>query len=277
MKIETALHCFAPNRTCVGKHNETICLEISRFCDNRVDCINATDEGGLCDEDHCFFSYCKGSCHNIPTGPGYTCYCNDGLTLSEDGVTCTDSIPCQHWGTCSQKCVQLKYSHKCECESGYILESDGFTCKSTDPATPYVIFSNRHEIRSVDLHTMSVKSLLSGLKNTIALDFYNSPEENMIFWTDVMDDKIYRGFVIHGSLTNIEVIVQIGLATAEGLAVDWIAKNIYWIESNLDQIEVAKLNGSFRRTLIAGQMVSPRAIALDCRFGILFWTDWDCE
>ena len=124
---------------------------------------------------------------------------------------------------------------------------------------------------------MSVKPLLSGLKNTIALEFYHSDTEDMIFWTDVLDDKIYRGFIIQSSLTNIEVIVQIDLATAEGLAVDWMAGNIYWIQSNLDQIEVAKLNGSFRRTLITGQMVSPRAIALDCRQGILFWTDWDSD
>lgn len=70
-------------------------------------------------------------------------------------------------------------------------------------------------------------------------------------------------------------MVQNGLTTTEGLAVDWVAGNIYWVESNLDQIEVAKLNGSFRRSLIAGDMESPRAIALDPRFGYLFWTDWD--
>jgi hypothetical protein len=45
--------------------------------------------------------------------------------------------------------------------------------------------------------------------------------------------------------------VDVGLATTEGLAVDWIGQNIYWVESNLDQIEVAKLDGSDRTTLIA--------------------------
>lgn len=96
-----------------------------------------------------------------------------------------------------------------------------------------------------------------------------------MFWTDVIDDKIYRGTVIGGSLSNIEVVVQTGLSTAEGLAVDWIGENLYWVESNLDQIEVAKLNGSYRRTLVAGEMESPRAIAVDPRDGFLFWTDWD--
>lgn len=138
----------------------------------------------------------------------------------------------------------------------------------TEKATPFVIFSNRHELRGVDLHSQSPKALISSLKNTIALDFYHSETEDKIFWTDVIDDKIYRGTLVGGSLSNIEVVVQTGLSTAEGLAVDWIGQNLYWVESNLDQIEVAKLNGSFRRTLVAGDMESPRAIALDPRFGL---------
>lgn len=68
-------------------------------------------------------------------------------------------------------------------------------------------------------------------------------------------------------LTDIDVVVNSGLANAEGLAVDWMGQNLYWVESNLDQIEVARLNGSFRRTLVAGDLDSPRAIALDPRYG----------
>lgn len=63
------------------------------------------------------------------------------------------------------------------------------------------------------------------------------------------------------------MVIQYGLATPEGLAVDWIAGNIYWVESNLDQIEVAKLDGTMRTTLLAGDIEHPRAIALDPRYG----------
>jgi len=31
------------------------------------------------------------------------------------------------------------------------------------------------------------------------------------------------------ALINIEVVIQTGLATAEGLAVDWIGENLYWV------------------------------------------------
>ncbi|XP_076313100.1 LDL receptor protein 1 isoform X3 [Tachypleus tridentatus] len=261
--------CLLPNRTC---DNSTLCLEPSQFCNKLADCSDGSDEGGLCDLDRCFFSDCEDMCQNTPDG--HFCYCTRGLRLSNDGISCTEKNSCEEWGTCSQKCIQLKHHHKCECETGYSLEPDGFTCKSTDPAVPYVVFSNRHELRSVNLHTLSFKILIPGLNNTIALDFYHDTDEDVIFWTDVADDKIYRGSIVSGSLTNVEVVVQSGLATAEGLAVDWIGENLYWIESNLDQIEVAKLNGSFRRTLIAGRMESPRAMALDPRFGLMFWTDW---
>uniref|UniRef100_A0A8C6YMA5 Low-density lipoprotein receptor-related protein 1 n=1 Tax=Nothoprocta perdicaria TaxID=30464 RepID=A0A8C6YMA5_NOTPE len=118
--------------------------------------------------------------------------------------------------------------------------------------------------------------LVPGLRNTIALDFHLN--QSSLYWTDVVEDKIYRGKLLeNGALTSFEVVIQYGLATPEGLAVDWIAGNIYWVESNLDQIEVAKLDGTMRTTLLAGDIEHPRAIALDPRYGILFWTDWDAS
>lgn len=67
------------------------------------------------------------------------------------------------------------------------------------------------------------------------------------------------------------VVVRSGLLGAGGIAVDWIGNNLYWIDSKLDHIEVAHINGSFRRTLIAGGMDIPHALALDPNEGLLFW------
>ena len=61
-----------------------------------------------------------------------------------------------------------------------------------------------------------------------------------------MNARIYTGRVTGDSLSNIRAVVHSGLSTAEGLAVDWVGGNLYWIQSGLDQIEVAKINGSFR-------------------------------
>ena len=62
------------------------------------------------------------------------------------------------------------------------------------PNATMVIFSRRHEIRQLDLKDMSTVSLVSGLRNTIALDFLW--EKKYLFWTDVGDDKIYRGTIM---------------------------------------------------------------------------------
>ena len=64
-----------------------------------------------------------------------------------------------------------------------------------------MLFSNRHELRRLTLtpNGTSDKALISSLKNTIALDFYLSEEgDEEVYWTDVIDDKIYKGSMILG-------------------------------------------------------------------------------
>lgn len=60
-----------------------------------------------------------------------------------------------------------------------------------DPFKPFIIFSNRHEIRRIDLYKGEFSVLVPGLRNTIALDFHLN--QSSLYWTDVVEDKIYRG------------------------------------------------------------------------------------
>ena len=64
-----------------------------------------------------------------------------------------------------------------------------------------------------------------------------------------------------------DVIINKGLATPESVAVDWIADRVYIVESELDQIEVTDLNGQQRTVIISDDLASPRAIAVDPRYG----------
>ncbi|XP_013411103.1 prolow-density lipoprotein receptor-related protein 1 [Lingula anatina] len=263
------VRCPYPSRHC--KDNSTVCIKHTQLCDGNADCADESDEHSLCDVDTCENSPCSHVCSRAPDG--FVCSCPASMKIMQNNVTCTDAFPCERWGACSQNCTNTKDGFKCSCFKGYTLDRDGWTCKPSDNKTMYIIFSNRHEIRRLDLDGQSYVSLASGLRNTIALDYYY--KNSTIFWTDVVDDKIYKGVMVTNSITQIEEIVSVGLATAEGLAVDWIGENIYWVESNLDQIEVATLEGKHRSTLVAGKMESPRAIALDPSVGMLFWTDWD--
>lgn len=67
----------------------------------------------------------------------------------------------------------------------------GTTSLPSDPFKPFIIFSNRHEIRRIELHKGEFSVLVPGLRNTIALDFHLN--ESTLYWTDVVEDKIYRG------------------------------------------------------------------------------------
>ncbi|TRY82421.1 hypothetical protein DNTS_016378 [Danionella cerebrum] len=279
--------CDGAKRVCDPKAKFTCkasgkCISKGWVCDGDIDCEDQSDEEG------CELSVCRppkfpcandtsGGCSHecsVVPGKGVMCSCPPGFQLGLDLRTCEVLEYCSKHLHCSQVCEQHKNTVKCSCYPGWSLGADGDSCFSTDPFEAFIIFSIRHEIRRINLQRGDYSLLVPGLRNTITLDFHFS--QSLLYWTDVVEDKIYRGKMSEGGgVSAVEVVVQHGLATPEGLAVDWIAGNLYWIDSNLDQIEVSRLNGELRTTLIAGGMEHPRAIAVDPGQGALFWTDWD--
>jgi hypothetical protein len=79
--------------------------------------------------------------------------------------------------------------HKCYCHAGYVLQPDKFSCKSRDRTHPRIIFSNRQELRTIDLRRGTARPLVSSLKNTIALDFFYGPKV-----TQCRDNDYYKEF-----------------------------------------------------------------------------------
>ncbi|KAL8185860.1 UNVERIFIED_CONTAM: hypothetical protein K2H54_059105 [Gekko kuhli] len=73
------------------------------------------------------------------------------------------------------------------------------------------------------------------------------------------------------------ILQQNNLESPEGLALDHLGRTIFWTDSQLDRIEVAKLDGSQRRVLFDTGLVNPRAIVADPMRGNLYWTDWNRE
>ena len=60
----------------------------------------------------------------------------------------------------------------------------------------------------------------------------------------------------------IEIVVSSELQLPEGLAVDWLARNLYWTDTGTDRIEVSRLNGSARKILIRENLDEPSAIVV---------------
>lgn len=67
----------------------------------------------------------------------------------------------------------------------------------------------------------------------------------------------------------LEHVVEFGLDYPEGMAVDWLGKNLYWADTGTNRIEVAKLDGQHRQVLVWKDLDSPRALALDPAEGLV--------
>ena len=75
----------------------------------------------------------------------------------------------------------------------------------------------------------------------------------------------FRRADLNGS--NMETVVSTDLTTADGIAVDWIAQNLYWTDTGRNVVEVARLNGTSRLIIVSKDLDEPRAIALFPRKG----------
>jgi low density lipoprotein receptor-related protein 5/6 len=59
-------------------------------------------------------------------------------------------------------------------------------------------------------------------------------------------------------------IVSVGLTDPKDIAIDWMARNIYWIDAGKkSRIQVARLDGSSGRVIVWKNLDSPRALAVD--------------
>ena len=104
-----------------------------------------------------------------------------------------------------------------------------------------------------------------GLKDAIAVDFCFA--EGFVFWTGIGLEKIKR-IRVTGDTRKVEDVISVGLKKPEGLAVDWIAKKLYWTDCRdsdweRNRIEVANLDGTNRKVLFWKNLGLPRAIEVD--------------
>lgn len=72
---------------------------------------------------------------------------------------------------------------------------------------------------------------------------------------------------LHGS--DARKVIEFGISQPEGLAVDWIAHNLYWTDFGRGCVEMSQLNGR-SRLVLAWQDIRPRAIAVDPVNGSVF-------
>lgn len=81
----------------------------------------------------------------------------------------------------------------------------------------------------------------------------------------MLSQSINRAFV-NGSVS--EHVVDFDLDSPEGVVVDWVAHNLYWVDSGTRRIEMSHIDGSSRRVIV-WRNVQPRSLAVDPTHGLV--------
>ncbi|XP_066985718.1 low-density lipoprotein receptor-related protein 4 isoform X1 [Macrobrachium rosenbergii] len=173
-------------------------------------------------------------------------------------------------GHCSHLCLRNPEGFSCACPTGLTLK-DHQNC-NVEPSN-YLIFASKGSLRRISLDTKPLWDVpldIPGTNHPIALDFHR--EKDLLFYTDIDLDAIR--VVSLKNLSHPWTVVAQGFNTPDGIAVDWVADNLYWTDAGRKVVEVARLDGTSRKVIVKTELLEPRAIAVFPKRGYLFWSDW---
>jgi hypothetical protein len=69
-------------------------------------------------------------------------------------------------------------------------------------------------------------------------------------------------------VSDYRTLLSSGISTPEGIAVDWLTKLVYFVDSTLDRIDTCTIDGKWRTTIVQGGMANLRALTLDPTVGM---------
>uniref|UniRef100_A0A8D3C0A7 EGF-like domain-containing protein n=1 Tax=Scophthalmus maximus TaxID=52904 RepID=A0A8D3C0A7_SCOMX len=248
------------------------CLDPSLVCSGMTNCADGSDEGGSC-QINCAEaddSRCSQSCYSTPQGT--RCHCKAGFRLTEDGLTCADIDECEgpSPGVCSQLCVNTPGSYRCDCHPGFIMEAGEHHCKI--PGEPYLLSSVKTDLFVFGLRSGSLDVLPSSAKNAIlSLDY--DWRDQRVFWASLDTESIRWS-----SLDQKTMGTLIKEVRADSVAVDWLGRNMYWIDGMNSQIFAIRLGtgtvkSQDQSVILDEDLDQPRSLALLPQKGLMFWTE----
>ena len=122
----------------------------------------------------------------------------------------------------------------------------------------FLLIANLQDVSLVKLGSNDHEKIIPDQRNAVGVDF--DFDTGFIYWTDKLSHKIQRAPV--NNSRNIEMVLDDGLSSPEGLAVDWVNKKLYWTDPGTDVVGVADFDGNSRMNLITTGLIKPRAIVV---------------
>ncbi|XP_022829670.1 low-density lipoprotein receptor-related protein 4 [Spodoptera litura] len=175
-------------------------------------------------------------------------------------------------GGCSHLCLRSPSGYTCACPTGLLFNStepNPKTCRKYPES--FLFFATKTSIALISFDTPEQWDVALPIKvqNAVAVDFHW--DNKLLFYTDVDMDVIRSINMMN--MSDTKDVIKGNMGIPNGLGVDWIANNIYWTDNEYKVIEVARLDGSSRKTLLSN-LSEPRALALFPAKGYLYWSDW---
>ncbi|XP_033116102.1 low-density lipoprotein receptor-related protein 4-like, partial [Anneissia japonica] len=189
------------------------------------------------------------------------------------------TLPC-NVHTCSHLCVSADNGkHECVCKDNYVLFPNG-SCSidSTIWYPPRCIIGSTDAISmfypnlihsSLDDKQQYINRFLRRTKKIITavtVDIYS----NLLFFAEDTTKSISVIRIEKGAYPRIIHTYTGG--RVDGMAVDWISLNVYWVDYLKNLLMVSSYDGIDQSTRFFN-VIRPRAIAVDPNARLIFWTE----
>jgi len=246
------------------------CLPSERVCDRINDCGDWEDEPKTCFEDVAKCEDGNGGCDHlcVETVDSFFCDCKPGYRL-EGNSTCVDINECELAGSCSQNCENFVGSFKCSCMPGYQQDLHNSSVCKVAKGKVGLLFTHQTDIRLTDVVGHETQELVDNTHSATFVDYHYNAKQ--IFWTDSAEKAVYRAKLNSGGVRKVVVSGNIG--TTDGIAVDWVYNNLYWVNGVKRTISVTNFDGEYHADVIDNNLEKPRSVAVYPKKGFLFWSD----